>query len=280
MGIEIFGLDILYIILLMGVGMFAGFVNTVAFGGSLLTLPTLRFLLPFATGMNYPPGSISTIANGTNRIAILFQNFSAILGFRRKGFSNFRYAIALTIPAVIGAAIGTRLATKTTDKVFDPILAVVMITMLLLTLFNPTERLHEKINPSGTRHKIITTIALFFVGIYGGFIQAGAGLLVIATLRILDGGDLVITNAHKVFIIFFYTILALSIFVMEKQVDWALGLTLATGNATGAWIGSHLAVKMGDKWIKVVLVVVVIVLATNLMLTPFKLDVVSLLGLE
>ncbi len=259
MGIEIFDLDIIYVILLMVVGMCAGFVNTIAFGGSLLTLPALVFVMEAIGVPHIPAGTnVTSTANGTNRIAIFFQNFSAILGFRRKGVSNFRHAIALTIPAVIGATIGAFIGTEISDKAFKPILAIVMVTMLLLTLFNPTEFLQSKINPGGSQYKIITTIALFFVGIYGGFIQAGVGLLIIATLRILDGGDLVITNAHKVFIIFFYTIIALGIFIYKGQVNWILGLSLAAGNATGAWIGSHLAVKMGDKWIKVVLVVAVI----------------------
>ena len=81
------GIDLIYVILLMFAGMFAGFVNTIAFGGSLLTLPTLRFLIPL-TDLTYPLGGVSRMANGTNRVAILFQNFSAILGFRRKGISN------------------------------------------------------------------------------------------------------------------------------------------------------------------------------------------------
>ena len=259
MGIEIFGLDLLYVLLLMGVGICAGFVNTVAFGGSLLTLPALVFVMEAINLPNLTVGSnITNTANGTNRIAIFFQNFSAILGFRRKGVSNFRHAIVLTIPAVIGASIGAFIGTEIPDTAFKPILAVVMVTMLLLALFNPTEWLQERINPGGAQHKIITTIALFFVGIYGGFIQAGVGLLVIATLRILDGGDLVITNAHKVFIIFFYTIIALGIFISKGQVNWVLGISLAAGNATGAWIGSHFAVRMGDKWIKVVLIVAVV----------------------
>lgn len=271
MGIDIFNLDILYIILLLCVGIFAGFVNTVAFGGSLLTLPALVFTMEAIGLSNLPVGTnITNIANGTNRVAIFFQNFSAIMGFRRKGVSNFRHAISLTIPAVVGATIGALIATVTTDDVFKPVLAGVMVTMLLLALFNPTDWLHQKINPSGTQYKIITTIALFLVGIYGGFIQAGVGLLVIATLRILDGGDLVITNAHKVFIIFFYTIIALGIFVSKGQVNWVLGLTLATGNATGAWIGSHLAVKMGEKWIKVVLVIAVIASVSKLLWDTFK----------
>lgn len=259
MGIEIFELDLLYIILLIGVGMFAGFVNTVAFGGSLLTLPALVFVMEAINLPNLPTSTnVTNIANGTNRIAIFFQNFSAILGFRSKGVSNFRHAFALTIPAVFGATIGAFIGTEIPDTAFKPILAIVMVTMLLLALFNPTEWLQSKINPRGAEHKVITTIALFFVGIYGGFIQAGVGLLIIATLRILDGGDLVITNAHKVFIIFFYTIVALGIFISKGQVNWVLGLSLAVGNATGAWIGSNFAVKMGDKWIKVVLIVAVV----------------------
>ena len=251
----------------MSVGMFAGFLNTVAFGGSLLTLPTLVYVIPFAIDIQtLPAGTDETnIANGTNRVAIICQNFSAIMGFRRKGVSNFRHAISLTIPAVIGASIGAYIATLTPYTVFKPVLAGVMITMLMLTLFNPTEWLQSKINPSGAQHQVIASVALFFVGIYGGFIQAGVGLLVIATLRILDGGDLVITNAHKVFIIFFYTIIALTIFVIKGHVYWILGFTLAAGNATGAWIGSHLAVKMGDKWIKVVLVVTVIAYVIKLL---------------
>lgn len=276
MGIELFDLDILYIILLMTVGICAGFVNTVAFGGSLLTLPALVFVMEHIGVAHLPQGTnFTSIANGTNRIAIFCQNLSAILGFRRKGVSNFRHAIALTIPAVIGASIGATLGTEITDKAFKPILAFVMVTMLLLALFNPTEWLQNKFNPSGTQHKIITNIALFIVGIYGGFIQAGVGLLVIATLRILDGGDLVITNAHKVFIIFFYTIIALGIFVSKGQVNWVLGVSLATGNATGAWIGSHLAVKMGDKWIKVVLIVAVIASVMKLLWDTFKVVLIA-----
>lgn len=265
MGIDIFGLDVLHIFMLMGVGVCAGFINAMAFGGSMLTVPTLIYLIPYAIP-SLPIGTEATnLANGTNRVAIFFQNLSAIFGFRRKGVSNFRHAITLTIPAVVGASIGAFIGTETPDKAFKPILAGVMVTMLLLTFFNPTEWLHQKINPSGTQYKIITTIALFFVGIYGGFIQIGTGLLIIATLQILDDDDLVLTNAHKVFIIFFYTIIALGIFVSKGQVNWVLGLTLAAGNATGAWIGSHFAVKMGDKWIKVVLVVAVIASVTKLL---------------
>jgi uncharacterized membrane protein YfcA len=209
-------------------------------------------------------GLPTAVANGTNRVAIFFQNISAIMGFRRKGVSDFRYSILLAVPAVIGAGIGAIIAIDTKDSVFQLILAVVMITMLILTLLNPTERLKDRIESGGTRSKIIAMAVFFFIGIYGGFIQAGVGLLVITALRLLTGMDLVRTNAIKVFVIFFYTVVALGIFIIKDKVNWYLGPTLAIGNACGAWLGSHWAVEKGDKWIRVVLIVAVLAFAIRL----------------
>ena len=245
--------NLLHVVLLLGTGIAAGFLNTVAFGGSLLALPMLIFL-----------GLPTAVANGTNRVAIFFQNFSAIIGFRRKGVSDFSYGILLTVPAVIGAGIGAKIAVDTKDTLFQLILAVVMVTMLVLTLLNPTERLKDRIESGGKRSKIIAMVVFFFIGIYGGFIQAGVGLLVITALRLLTGMDLVRTNAIKVFVIFFYTVLALGIFIMEDKVNWYLGLTLAAGNSCGAWLGSHWAVDKGEKWIKVMLIVAVVAFAIRL----------------
>ena len=245
--------NLLHVLLLFGTGIAAGFLNTVAFGGSLLALPVLIFL-----------GLPTAVANGTNRIAIFCQNFSAIMGFRRKGVSDFGYSILLAIPAVIGAVIGATIAVDIKDAVFNLILAVVMITMLVLTLINPTERLRDRIESKDTRSKIIAMVVFFFIGIYGGFIQAGVGLLVITALRLLTGIDLVRTNAIKVFVIFFYTVVALGIFIIKDKVNWYLGPTLAIGNACGAWLGSHWAVEKGDKWIKVVLIVAVLAFAIRL----------------
>lgn len=186
------------------------------------------------------------------------------MGFRRKGVFDFSYSILLAIPAVVGAVIGAMIAVDIKDATFNLILAVVMITMLVLTLLNPTERLKDKIKSGQTGSKIITMIVFFFIGIYGGFIQAGVGLLIITGLRLLTGMDLVRTNAIKVFVIFFYTVVALGVFILEGKVNWYLGPTLAVGNACGAWLGSHWAVEKGEKWIKVVLVVAVLAFAVRL----------------
>ena len=239
--------------LILVTGVFAGFLNTVAGGGSLLTLPVLIFLgLPSAT------------ANGTNRIAVFVQNASGIMGFRSKGVSDFGYGALLTLPALVGAWFGAQVAVEMDEVIFKRVLAGIMLAVLFVTLFSPTKKLQggtENLSPS---RKIIGMLVFFFIGVYGGFIQAGVGFIIIAALTLTNGFDLVRTNAIKVFVIFFYTIIALIVFVWNGNVNWYLGLTLAVGNATGAWIGSRWAVAKGDKWIRVVLVVTVLAFAIRL----------------
>ena len=245
--------------LILVTGVCAGFLNTVAGGGSLLTLPVLIFL------------DLSTAkANGTNRIAILIQNASGIIGFRRKGVSDFGYSALLTLPALFGALIGAVIANKTGDVTFKRVFAGIMIAVLLLTLFDPTKKWQDGTENLSLPRKIIGMVVFFFVGIYGGFIQAGAGFLIIAALTLTNGFDLVRTNAIKLFVVFFYTIIALIVFINKGNIDLSLGLTLAVGNATGAWIGSHWAVAKGNKWIRVVLVVAVVAFAIRLFWQPLK----------
>ena len=117
--------------------------------------------------------------------------------------------------------------------------------------------------------RIVGVVAFYFVGIYGGFIQAGVGFIIIAALTTINGFDLVRSNAIKVFVIFFYTIIALAIFIIENKVDWLLGLSLAVGNATGAWIGSQWAADRGEKLIKIVLVVTMVAFAIRLVWKTF-----------
>ena len=239
--------------LLLAVGVCAGFLNTVAGGGSLLTLPVLIFL-------GLPP----TTANGTNRIAIFVQNAIAIMGFSHREVSNFRYSTLLAIPALIGAIIGAKIAVKFNETLFKRVLAGIMVVVLCLILFPEAEESKEL---SMTR-LIIAMVVFFFIGIYGGFIQAGVGFIIMAALTVINGFNLDFINAIKVFVVFFYTITALFVFIKEKRVDWYLGVTLAIGNATGAWIGTHWVVDLivqGDEWkIEVVIAVTVVAFAIRL----------------
>ena len=248
-------LELWHIPLLIGVGTVAGFINTLAGGGSLLTLPVLIFI-----------GLPSAMANGTNRVALFIQNISGILGFRRKGISDFRFAALITLPALVGSWIGANLAVEMNDALFRKVLAGIMLLVLVLIITNPAKRWRMVEQQPGKGRLTIAMVVFFFIGIYCGFIQAGAGYLIIASITLTSGFDLVRTNAVKLFVVLFVTVVALVVFLSNGQVDWVRGLTLAIGNATGAWIGSHWAVAKGDKWIRRILVVTVIAFSIKLVI--------------
>jgi len=239
--------------LLASVGVVAGFLNILAGGGSLLTLPVLLFL-----------GLPAAMANGTNRVAIFIQNIFAIGGFRKQGVFPWRISLLCTIPALFGAWLGANLAIDIDDQLFRRLLAVIMLGVLVFTTWDPLrhKQLSElKLTPLRIA---VLLVSFFFVGLYGGFVQAGVGFLVISAL-LAHGLDLIRINAIKVIVIFFFTLVALGVFVAHDQVDWTLGLSLAVGNATGGWIGTHMAVKKGHDWIKRVVSLTVVIFALKLL---------------
>lgn len=240
-------------LLIFGAGIIAGAINVLAGGGSLLTLPILIFL-------GLPPA----MANGTNRVGIFLQNIFAVSGFKSKGVSAFPFAIWLSITALIGALIGAKLAVDIDGDLFNKILAIVMIAVMGFTLLSPLKKgglVGELMSP---KRQGTSIFLFFFVGIYGGFIQAGIGFIMIMILTVVNNFTLVKTNSVKVFVALIYTIFALGVFAWEGQVDWALGLALASGTSIGGWFASRWSVEKGDKWIRYFLVVTVCIMSVKL----------------
>ncbi len=239
---------------LFAVGLLAGTLNVVAGGGSFLTLPVLILL-------GLPP----TVANGTNRVGILVQNVGAVWGFRRHGFVETGSLLWAAAPSSVGALIGTWLALEVGDAAFRRILALLMIAITLLTLWNPLER------RAGGRRRDPRLLPLaggfFLVGIYGGFVQAGVGFLILAVTT-LAGLDLVRGNAVKVLAILVFTVLSLGIFAWQGKVEWAPGLVLAAGNLIGGLIGVRLTVLKGHGWVRGVVTLAVVLLALRLWFAP------------
>ncbi len=234
-------------------GIFVGFVNTLSGSGSLLTLPFLISL-----------GLPANVANGTNRIAILLQNAVGVTSFKKQKVFEFKEAVWLTIPAIIGAVVGASVAVKISDALMEKIIAGILVFMFLLLIFKPKMWLREQAKDLKTKPTFVQFIVLFFVGIYGGFIQAGVGLFLLAGLVLGAGFDLVKANAVKGFIILLYTVFALSIFIYNDAVDYKIGLILAGGNMAGAFIASRFAVDWGPKFVRYVLLVVLFLASLKL----------------
>ncbi|MAV05208.1 MAG: integrase [Flavobacteriaceae bacterium] len=239
--------------LLILAGFVAGFMNTMAGGGSLLTLPLLIFL-----------GLPAAVANGTNRVAIFMSTLSATAGFKSKGVSNFPFNIYLGFSGLIGALIGARIAIDIKGELFNKILAIIMILVVLLIVFKPKISYSELMERLTGKHLFVSMIAFFFIGIYGGFINAGIGFVIMLFLHYYNRLDLVKVNATKVVIVLIYTSGALITFAMADKVNWTYGIFLATGNFIGGWTSSRWSVKKGENTIKIFLLIIVVLMSIKL----------------
>lgn len=240
-------------VLLVVIGFVVGFINTVAGGGSLISLPILIFL-------GLPP----SVANGTNRIAIVIQNAIGVAGFRSKGVSTFPFNIYLGLSALMGAIIGAQIAVDIKGETFNRILAIIMVMVVAIIVLRPkinTDELQERLTG---KYLWLGIIAFFFIGIYGGFINAGIGFVILLFLHYVNHMSLVRANATKVAVVFIYTLSALAVFLYNDKVLWKVGLVLALGNGTGAWFSSRISVSRGDNYIKGFLVVMVVAMAIKL----------------
>jgi len=244
------------LLILALIGCLTGFINVMAGGGSLLTMPVMVLM-----GMKGP------VANGTNRVAILAQNITAVAGFFRQGFSDFKLSLTLSLCALPGAVIGAWFGTKLQGVWFNRTLAaVMMVVMILMSMKKPKSAEDRTDKPLQPKRLIAAHILMVAAGFYGGFIQAGVGFIMMTILHRILGLDLVRVNMHKVFIVGIYTIAALAIFAIRGNVVWLPGCCLAAGNAIGGWFGSHIAVKKGERLIKIVFNTALIVLAIKLLL--------------
>lgn len=241
---------------LAAVGFVSGFLNVLAGGGSLLTLPLLIFL-----------GLPAAVANGTNRIGVLCQNIVAIGSFRRHGVLPMKLALLCTAPSLIGSYLGAQLAVDIDERLFQRLLAGIMIGVLLIILADPAKRLQGREQHFTPLRLLVLLASFFLIGIYGGFVQAGVGFLILPAL-LIHGFDLVRANAVKIFVILVFTVPALAVFIWHGQVDWLLGLVLAAGNASGGWLASRVAVTKGHDWIKRVVSAAVLILALKLLISP------------
>lgn len=239
------------VLLLLGGGVVAGFVNTVAGGGSVVTIPILVEIVG------------ASVANGTNRIAILMQNLVGVARFQGGGAIQWSEVWPLAPPVVVGALGGAYVATTIPSETMRRVFAFVIVMVALSVLIKPSR---WEGGADRRLHQPWRWLAFLAVGFYGGFVQAGVGFLMLAGLVLGGGFGLVKGNAAKVTLILLYTPLVVILFASADQVDLAVGLVLGLGNMTGAWIASSLAIKKGAGWIRWVLILAAVAAALRMLL--------------
>lgn len=231
----------LHLILLVFAGVAAGFVNTIAGGGSIFTLPSLMLL-----------GLPADVANGTNRVGIFIQSLFAVRGFNRHGKLDSGAGLSILIPMVVGGLGGSALASVIPPHVLKPVLLGTIMAMTLVIVLKPGTIPEVGETALTVQQKPTAILWLFFSGFYGGFVQAGVGFILIAALAGVLRYDLVRANALKMLCTLVLTIVALVVFIYQDQVKWLPGLVLGLGSIVGVNLSVRFAISARQttlKWI-------------------------------
>ena len=239
-----------YLILFLA-GFVSGAINTVAGGGSLLTLPILIF-------MGLPP----SVANGTNRIQLIFAQFFAVYGYKSKGLFDYKLSIWLAFSAILGSIIGARIAVEVPEEFFKKILSIIMILVMINIFFKKNKKVDEKI--TSLKKQKLSILLFFFIGLYGGFIHAGVGFLMILILCGINGFSITKANSIKVFVALFFTLFALFIFILENKINIKYGIYLAIGSSLGGWLTSRWSIKKSESSMRYIICIIILILSLRL----------------
>lgn len=248
--------------LVLVAGVLAGVINTLAGSGSLITLPALIFL-----------GLPANVANGTNRVGVVLQNIVAGATFKHSGSLDLRGALLLSIPSVVGSVIGAQIAVNLDERMMRQVIGAVMVVMLAVMVLRPERWLQGTLQSlPKTGFTLMQAVSMFVIGLYGGFIQAGVGIFLLAALVLSVGYDLVRANAVKIVIILVFTFCSLLVFANNAQVDWVAGLVLGAGNMIGAGWAARMAATKGASWVRWVVLATVALSAVYLLVPQHTVD--------
>ncbi|MDY6387075.1 MAG: sulfite exporter TauE/SafE family protein [Fibrobacter sp.] len=219
-------------------GAVVSLINSIAGGGSTLSLPIMIFL-----------GLPATVANGTNRIGLIIGNFSSALNLARHGYLNLKLFFQLLIPTFLGALLGACFLVRIGDKLFQAILAVVICLVVVMSNLNknilgkPPENPPEKLTFKGA-------LGFFVIAVYGCIVQVGVGFVQIFGLTRYTGLAPVQINALKNALTNVFLLVSTFALGMTGKINWPIAIIMAGGAWVGGYFGSFLQRKKGNKFIQ------------------------------
>lgn len=248
---ESIGLDLLLLLTLIAA--LAGFVDAIAGGGGLLTLPALLWA-------GLPP----TQALATNKLQGSFGTLMASYHFCRRGELALKSMAGLIVLTFAGSALGTISVQHIDSQALAALIPVLLILVALYTLLSP--RMGHVDSHQRISHALFALLIGFGIGFYDGFFGPGTGAFFAIAYVALLGFNLRRATAHAKLLNFTSNLASLLFFILAGLVMWKIGLCMALGQLFGAYVGSHMVIKKGATIVRPLLVIVTITMASKLLL--------------
>ena len=246
----------LYLLALLFLAAFlAGFVDSIAGGGGLITVPAMLLA-------GFPP--VETLA--TNKLQSLFGSGSATLAYARGGHVDLKSQLPMATMSALGSALGAAIATFVPGDVLRALMPILLILIAVYFLLKPSlgdiDR-HHRITPF-----LFGLTLVPLIGFYDGIFGPGTGSFFMLAFVALLGYGMLKATAHTKMLNFGSNIGAFVVFLISGAISWKAGLVMGAGQFVGAQLGSRLAMKNGAKIIRPLLVVACIALAARLLADP------------
>jgi len=248
----------LLILVLVVAAFVAGFVDAIAGGGGLITLPVLL-------GAGLP----AHLALGTNKGQSIFGSGSAALAFARRGALDLRRALVTFPLAIAGAFLGAQLVHALSPATLRPVVLVLLPVAAATLLVRRPDRTGVP-RPSPARALVYSALLALVVGAYDGFFGPGTGTFFIIGFVVLLHEPLVAATADAKVANFGSNIAAVTVFALHGHVVWRLALPMAGAQFTGAWVGAHVAIRGGDRLVRRMVLLVVLGLCAKLAWDGFR----------
>jgi uncharacterized membrane protein YfcA len=228
--------------LLLGASAAAGAINAVAGGGSFLTFPALVFC-----------GLPASAANQTSSVALWPGALASVWAYRKEMSARGRLALILSAISMIGGLVGAMILLHTPSVMFDRLVPWLTLSATLLFAFGKKTltRFSLTLGEAASGNALFKAASIqFFIAIYGGFYGAGAGILMLAVLELLDLGNIHAMNAFKMLLNACFNGVAVVAFIMGGAVAWPQALLMMAGGIAGGYGGAWIAQKMPANWIR------------------------------
>jgi uncharacterized protein len=237
----------------LAAGVSAGAINSIVGSGSLITFPVLL-------AVGFPP----VTANVSNTVGLVFGNLSAVWGYRAELEGQRDRGLWMGAAAALGAAVGATLLLVLPSGVFADVVPALILLACVLMAIRPSPALH-RVSPL-KRNAALGGVALF-AGIYGGYFGAAAGVIVLASMRLLIDERLQRLNGLKNLLIGVCNGVAAVLFVIFAHVAWDAAALIAVGSIIGAQLGSRYGRRLPDQVLRWVVVSVGVIVAVILFVT-------------
>jgi uncharacterized membrane protein YfcA len=258
----------MHLLLLIVAAFAAGFINSIAGGGTLLTFPSLL-------AVHVTP----VAANATSTVALVPGSLASFWGYRRSGSGGRGDTLWFAVPSLLGGAVGALLLVKSGDRVFSRLVPWLLFGAVgLFMAQEPLRRwsarrsLAPRSEPRSLRLRVGVAAVQFLIAIYGGFFGAGIGILMLATMGFMGQSDIHQMNRLKNISAVAINGVAGITFALSGQVRWSLALIMMVSAVTGGYLSAGVAQRVGPVWARRAIVVIGIAIAVYTLLRPLTSD--------